>query len=245
VAGRTTTVTDPTGVVTREVLDANANTISVATGITGANPSGDVTTYAYSDADELEVADAPGPGSKSYTYWPTGERRTYVNELGATWTYSYDDAGRLQTDEDPNGRVTTYGYDQAGRLATVHQPVPAATCAGPAKVGCATYGYDPAGRPTLVDYSDPATADLSGFVYDPLGRRTAVTVGADTETWVWNRRGELRSHTDTNGRTTSYDWDPTGNLTHIGYPGQTNPLVRTFDAAGRMTAVTDWAGRHT
>jgi RHS repeat-associated protein len=245
VAGRTTTVTDPTGVVTREVLDANANTISVATGITGANPSGDVTTYAYSDADELAVVDAPGPGSKSYTYWPTGERRTYVNELGATWTYSYDDAGRLETDEDPNGRVTTYGYDQASRLATVRQPVPAATCAGPAKVGCVTYGYDPAGRPTLVDYSDPATADLSGFVYDPLGRRTAVTVGADTETWVWNRRGELRSHTDTNGRTTSYDWDPTGNLTHIGYPGQTNPLVRTFDAAGRMTAVTDWAGRHT
>jgi RHS repeat-associated protein len=244
-ATRTTTVTDPTGVVAKTMLDANGNVVSEATGVGATSPAGDVTSYGYTAADELAVVDAPGPGSRSYTYWPSGERRSSVNESGATWTSSYDEVGRLKTEEDPNGRVTTYGYDAAGRLGTVRQPVPGASCTATVKVGCVTYGYDGAGRPMLVDYSDPATPDLHDFVYDALGRRTAVGVGADTEAWAWNRRSELTSHTDTNGRVTSYGWDRAGNLTQIGYPGQVNPLVRTFDDAGRLTKVIDWAGRQT
>lgn len=242
-------MTDPTGVQSKTVLDANGNTASVATGITATKPTGDVTTYSYTDADELETVDPPGPGDTSYTYWASGERHTYThpysNELDATWTYTYDAFGRLKTDEDPDARVTSYGYDAAGRLATVQQATVGADCGASPKVGCVTYGYDDAGRPTSVDYSDSNTPDVTGITYDDLGRRIAATASGVTEEWHWNDRSQLASVKDGNGRTTSYVFDPTGNLTHITYPGQTNPVVREFDDAGRLKKVTDWSGRET
>ena len=53
------------------------------------------------------------------------------------------------------------------------------------------------------------------------------------------------SHVDVNGRTTTYGWDDTSNVTSIGYPGQSTPVTRVFDGAGRMVSVTDWSGRTT
>lgn len=240
IENRTTTVTGPTGDKTRTTLDANGNTATVATGITGSNPSGDVTSHGYTHADELETVDAPGPGAKTYRYRPDGLRDRFTNELGAIWAYGYDAAGRLKTETDPNGNATTHGYDAAGRLASVLQPVPGATCSG-TKVGCISYSYDHAGRPLGVDYSD-ATPDLTGIIYDGLGRRTEATVGGVQETWEWNDRSQLVAHADVNGHTTGYEWDPAGNLEELFYPGQSVPVVRGFDDAGRLVSVTDWNG---
>lgn len=243
-ASRTTTVTGPTGDVTRTVRDANGNTASVATGITGSNPTGDVTAYVYTAADELDTVNPPGVGDRRYTYRPDGTRETVTNELSATWTYGYDDAGRLETEEGPDAEVTTYTYDGAGRLHHVLQPLDsgAASCTGN-PVGCISYTYDRAGRPKSVDYSDPLTPDVTGIDYDAFGRRTEATTNGVEEHWSWNQRSQLTAHVDANGRTTSYGWDGTGNMTSITYPGQTKDLTRTFDDAGRLHKVKDWQDR--
>lgn len=245
VSTRTTTVTGATGDVSKTVLDANGNVASEATGITGSNPTGDVTMYSYTDADETATIDPPGAGSKSYTYWPGGQRKRFTNENGGHWDYTYDAAGRLVTETDPLSKVTTYRYDTAGRLSTITQPGTGSTCTATPKVNCVTHSYDDAGRPTGIDYSDPLSPDVTGITYDALGRRTAATSNSVTETWGWDQRSRLTTTTDANGRTTGYGWDLASNLTSITYPGQTTPVVRAFDDAGRLTSVTDWASRAT
>ena len=48
-----------------------------------------------------------------------------------------------------------------------------------------------------------------------------------------------------NGRSTGYGWDAGSNLVEIVYPGQSVPLTRQFDDAGRLVSVTDWDNRVT
>jgi RHS repeat-associated protein len=237
IAARTVTVTGPTvtgaaGDQSVTVFDANGNTDSVSTAF-------GVTDYQYTAADELWKVVEPGAATTTYTYWASGERKTWTNELDETWQYAYDGAGRLETETDPLNSATTYDYDAAGRLKWLRQPVAGATCPS---VGCTAYTYDDAGRPTSTLYSD-ATPDVTGIDYDNLGRRTKAFIGGVEETWGWNDLSQLNSHKDANTDTTSYSWDKTGNLTHITYPGQTTPVARVFDDAGRMTSSTDWSGR--
>lgn len=243
ITNRTTTVTGPAGDISRQVLDANGNLASSATGITSAKPAGDVTLYQYTDADELWKVDPPGAGAKEFSYWPAGQRKRFTNELGNHWDYTYDQAGRLLTEADPEGAVTTYLHDATGRLSAVQQPIAGSTCSG-TKVGCISYNYDDAGRPTSVDYSGTAP-DVTGITYDDLGRRTSSVSSGVTELWSWDRLSRLTSRRDANARTTGYGYDDAGNLTSITYPGQTTPVVRAFDDASRLSSVTDWLGNTT
>ncbi|MBP7630334.1 MAG: hypothetical protein KA758_07775, partial [Acidimicrobiales bacterium] len=241
--GRVVVEADPLGNKVRTGFDANGNVTSTETGLSATVTTGDVTTYAYDAVDRLTTVDPPGPGARTYSYDPDGRRTGFVNELGGTWAYAYDVLGRLVSQTAPESLPSVYGYDEASRLVSVTQP--GGNCASTPAVDCITYSYDPAGRPTAVDYSDPATPDITGIAYDAVGRRTAATRAGDTEAWAWDARSRLSSHTDVNGRATTYGWDHTGNLVSIGYPGQSTPLTRAFDDAGQMVSVTDWASRTT
>lgn len=173
-----------------------------------------------------------------------GRRSAWIDENGARTDYDYDGLGRLSFERDPEGTITTYAWDVADRLVSVTQPGSGSTCSG-TKVNCISYSYDLAGGLSGVDYSDPATPDVSGVVYDPLGRRTAWTSDGATETWSWDARSRVTSHLDANGRTTGYGYDATSNLTSIAYPGTSTPLTRSFDDAGRLVSTTDWLGNTT
>ncbi|MBP7631417.1 MAG: hypothetical protein KA758_13265 [Acidimicrobiales bacterium] len=241
--GRVVAQVDPLGSRVETTFDANGNVTSTETGLSATVTTGDVTTYAYDAVDRLATVDPPGPGARTYSYDPDGRRTGFENELGGTWGYAYDDLGRLVSQTAPESLPSVYGYDEASRLVSVAQP--GGNCASTPAVDCITYSYDPAGRPTGVDYSDPATPDVTGIVYDAVGRRTAASRAGDTEAWAWDARSRLVSHTDVNGRATTFGWDDTGNLVSIGYPGQSTPLTRAFDDAGQMVSVTDWASRTT
>jgi RHS repeat-associated protein len=240
--GRVVAQVDPLANRVETTFDANGNVTSTETGLSATVTTGDVTTYAYDAVDRLETVDPPRPGARTYSYDPDGRRTGFVNELGGTWAYAYDDLGRLVSQTAPESLPSVYSWDEASRLVSVAQP--GGSCAAPVS-DCITYAYDPAGRPTGVDYSDPATPDITGIAYDSVGRRTAATRAGDTEAWAWDARSRLVSHTDANGRATTYGWDDTGNLVSIGYPGQSTPLTRAFDDAGQMVSVTDWASRTT
>jgi RHS repeat-associated protein len=241
--GRVVAEIDPLGSRVETTFDANGNVVATETGLSATVTTGDVTTYAYDAVDRLTTVDPPGPGARSYSYDPDGRRTGFVNELGGTWAYAYDDLGRLVSQTAPESLPSVYSWDEASRLVSVTQP--GGNCAATPAVDCITYSYDPAGRPTGVDYSDPATPDITGIAYDAVGRRTAATRAGDTQAWAWDARSRLVSHTDVNGRATTYGWDDTGNLVSIGYPGQSTPLTRAFDDAGQMVSVTDWASRTT
>jgi RHS repeat-associated protein len=241
--GRVVEETDPLGNRVKTGYDLNGNMNRVETGLSAAVTTGDVTTYGYDVVDRLEVVDPPGPGARTYEYDPDGRRTRFVNELNGQWVYGYDGLGRLESVTDPVNATTGYTWNGEGRLGSVTQP--GGNCASSPKTGCVTYAYDLAGRPTGVDYADPATPDITTITYDAVGRRTHASRGGDPEMWVWDQRSRLKSHTDVNGRSTGYGWDDSGNLTSIGYPGQSTPVTREFDDAGRLESVKDWTGRLT
>lgn len=236
---RTTSIVSPDGVSSRTSFDANGNMVEHATGITSMDPIGDVTTYTYTNADEIESVIHPDASSSSFTYLSNGKVGTTTNENGDEWVNTYDYLGRLTTTTDPSGGVIAYSYDAAGRIQHVVQPGLGNTCEGIA-VGCVTNSYDLAGRLIGMEYSDPATANVTSITYDPHGRRVAATLGTTTETWTWDARNRLVNETDANGRTFAYGYDAVSNLTSITYPGEPTPIVREFDAANRLVNVTDF-----
>ena len=149
---------DPLGNRVETTFDANGNVTAIETGLSATVTTGDVTTYGYDDVDRLELVDPPGPGDRTYSYDADGRRTGFVNELDGTWTYGYDGLGRLVSQTDPTAGTTGYGWDEASRLVSVAQP--GGNCAT-TPVDCITYSYDLAGRPTGVNYTDPATPDIS------------------------------------------------------------------------------------
>ena len=160
---------------------------------------------------------------------------------GQATTYGYDPQARLTTVTDPLSRTTTYGYDPAGNRTTKQDP--GGNCG--LSSGCTTTTYDAAGQAIRIDYSDAATPDVTRIDYDLDGRRTRMTDGTGTSTWVWDSLGRLTSQTNGAGKTIGYGYDLRANRTSIIYPGTTGTVTQTFDNASRMTKVTDWLTHQT
>lgn len=197
------------------------------------------TTYAYSDADELTTETRPGSSVLSTEYNVDGTMKAQVDAASARTEYTYDRADRLLTVKDPLLRVTTFGYDAGSRLVSKQQP--GGNCA--TLTDCIKYEYFNDGQLKKVDYSD-TTPDVT-YTYEPTGRPATMNDGAASPaTWDWDDLGRLKSYTDITGAT-SYGYDGlSGLVNQITYPDD-KVVNRTFDNAGRMNQVTDWASRAT
>jgi RHS repeat-associated protein len=234
--GDVKTVTDPLGHQSVKTYDADRNLK------TAKDPDNNLTTYTYDSAGELtDVARADGTHLR-YDYWPDGSLNHSYDAANQATTYAYDPLGRLQTETDPNGRATTYGYDPAGNRTTMQQP--GGTCGVSPKTGCVTYVYDAADQLTSVTYSDTPAANVSSIGYDADGQRTSMTDGSGTSSWMWDSLHRM-TQSSVGGQVTGYAYKLGGELTQIVYPGQTGAVNRTYDEAGHLLTVTDWAGRQT
>lgn len=218
--------------------DANRNVA------TSRDANANQTTSTYDAADEPTRVDRADGTNLRNDYWPDGSLKTQYDGAGKATAYAYDAQGRLSTVTDPLLRVTTYGYDPAGNLVTKKDP--GGTCVTP-KTGCTTYTYDAADRRSSVDYSDPATPDVTAIGYDANSQRISMTDGTGTSSWAWDSLHRMTS--STRGTTTvGYGYNLRGLLTSIAYPGGSctaSPTVscvtRTYDDAGRLRTVNDGA----
>lgn len=94
---------------------------------------------------------------------------------------------------------------------------------------------------------------IETWTYDSAGNLLAHTEAAGTpvaatERWTYNAKGQVLSHADFNGNLTSYGYDPsTQELTSILLPSSAGQPAGTvtmaYDAAGRVSTLTDPAGR--
>ena len=257
---KATTITEPAGMTERGEATSSAGTEppvtieSADTTQATAGATGDKTaTAAAADRANgqliaLRPAGGGGGGSTGagtklrYDYHPDGSLWRYYDGAGRATTYGYDPLGRQTTVTDPLNRTTTNGYDPAGRLISKQDP--GGNCAAVPKTACTTLTYDDAGQLTKIDYSDPATPDVTN-VYDNLGRRTAMTDGTGTSTWQWDSLGRLTRSVDGAGKTVGYGYDRRSNVTSITYPGSTGTVLRTVDDTGRLWKVKDWLNNET
>ncbi|MBI1907044.1 MAG: RHS repeat protein [Rhodocyclales bacterium] len=194
--------------------------------------AGQVLTMAYDGANRLSgVSDAFGR-SLALTYDADGRVATLTNPAGGITRYAYDVIGNLTGVTYPDGKSRAYQYD--------HPPFRSHLTGITDEHGVqfATYYYDDQGRATSeslaggVDEASLSYAADSTTVADALGssrtyhfntvqgrvRSTGQSqpdgagCSAAASTRSYDANGNAISHTDFNGVTTTYQYDPARNL---------------------------------
>ncbi|MCA2216599.1 DUF6531 domain-containing protein [Jidongwangia harbinensis] len=243
---RVTTVTDPSGAVTRLSYTGDSQ---IPTEVRDA--AGGITRVKVADGLVTETVD-PGGARTSFAY-DDGRRLTGVTDpLGGTTRYEYDQAGRRVATVTPTGRVTRDTRDALGRVTATTQPSGARS----------TYRYSGTGR--LLAVTDPAGAvtaheyDAAGqriATIDPLDRRTTYTRDGDgrlltatdpaggVDRFTYDALGRQSSVTHRTGAVTRYAYDAEGRVTEVQEAAGTT--VTGHDARGNVTTTTDALGRVT
>ncbi|MBG0831872.1 hypothetical protein HS041_29615 [Planomonospora sp. ID67723] len=227
-AGRPTSSTDARGKTTTYTYDA-AGRLAAST-----DPNKRTTTRAY-DRDGLLTA-VTGPDGKTTRsdYNADGQLLAVTDADGATTRYSYDPVSGKKTSRTlPGGAITRYSYDAAGRDQITTQ----------SDGSTITRTYTPRGQLKHIDYSDPATADVT-FTYDALGRMTTMTDGTGTTRHTYDALGRRITSVNGAGAEVGYHYNALGQLEALTYPGG-KTVIYTYDAAGQMSAATDWQQRTT
>lgn len=179
-------------------------------------------------------------------YDPVGNLKLRKDGRGHDWTFEYDDAGRKTREVDPTGAPTVYEYDGKGNVLT-------RTDADQKKT---TYHYDRVGRLVRIEHPDGRTTERTlddvgrtTRLIDPSGKATDFTFALDGTTTsltllggsasvTYDARGQVASHTDLNGHTTRFSYDPlTGRRVGRTLPGG-GARAWEYDALGHPVKVT-------
>ncbi len=166
-----------------------------------------------------------------------------------TWTTTYDEAGRAVHDDLPGGvgRDRTYdgldrltaetgtgaeattaprylGYDEDSRLTSVSGPG-----------ADIVYSYDDRGQLSST-HSDSGD---SSFGYDQDGNLASATTAAGTATYTYDDADRLATAADPlTGATVGYLYNPTGDLSSIGYGQGGSSRAFTYDGYERLSGDT-------
>jgi RHS repeat-associated protein len=251
-----------------EVVDANGNVTTVADDTTSdqqiiTDPNGKLTTIdTFDTRGDLVEQDQVFGGrtlKTTWTYDSLGRQLSETDPLGHTTSSSYDSSGNLVSSTDADGVTLHYGYDAHGNLTSVMGPdgstllTMTRNAAGNVieserPDGTAfRYTYDSAGHVTSITDPSGRTEQLN---WSPAGELTSVVDPSGNTTLLsFNSSGQELSQTDpgtapTGGQTTSYTYDPNGNLTSM-TDGNGNTTSYTYDAFGHELSVTDPLGHVT
>lgn len=249
VGGLPVKVVAPGGVVRERTYD-RAGLLVGETG-SGAESETAARTFRYDAAGRLTRASAPG-GDNTYTY-DDRVRCSRRPPLGDA-TYAYNSDGLLVSRTDAAG-TASFGWTSR-QLTSATDPLTGST---------QNYGYDSSGAVDRIDYGAGQSRE---FTYDELGRldtdtvststgapiastdygydsddhltskKTAGTADAGENTYGYDDAGRLTSWTS-EGTTTEYGWDDSGNRTGNG------EKAATFDERNRLLSDGDYTYDHT
>jgi RHS repeat-associated protein len=203
------------------------------------------TTFGYDpNGNLLTVTDARG-NSLTHEYDPMDRLSRRIDQLGKAETFSYDGNGNVTSTTDRKTQPATFSYDALNRR----------TQATYADGAVASFVYDAAGRllqaddtadphrPVALQY-DPLDRLLSettslgtvSYAYDPVGRRTAMTVsGQAPVAYAYDANSQLTGLTQ-NGQAVTLGYDPRGRRTALVLPNQVSTEYQ-YDGASRLTAL--------
>ena len=228
-SGQISSVTDPTGVVTRLSYDARGNLTGVL------NAVGDMLKVEYDAQDRPVSVVSPSGGTMRVEYDAASRPVRVIDPAGNATVYTYTPAGKVASITDAVGGVRRFEYNAAGELVAQVAPDGARTVREINELGYTVAETDPLGHVTK-------------FVHDGMGR---VTEKIDPAGNVWasryNAADTLVEHTDPTGVLTRVSRDgASGEITH--QDGVGNTATVGFDALGRVMssidpsgAVTSWA----
>jgi choice-of-anchor A domain-containing protein/RHS repeat-associated protein len=228
--------------------------------------NGRTTSYAYDQAGRL-VARTPdaafaGQAPISFTYHPSGQRRSMTDASGTT-SYAYDARDRLVSKSTPEGTLS-YAYDFAGNVTSVRSDSGAyavdyaydasnrlTTVTDRTAGGATTYLYDGSGRLSTFTYPDGVTTSLG---YDVAGRVRNLDIAAAATpiasyAYTLLADGKRSSVTELSGRVVSWSYDALSRLTNESISGDViaGSVAHAYDPVGnrlgRTSTVTPLAPR--
>ena len=243
--GRPDLQTDPKGQVIDQDFDAASRPAKTTT------PDG-VITYSYDAADRLQST-SDTSGSVGWTYdaadRPT-QVTSPAGTIGYTWDNAglltdttlptgtihrtYDAAGNLDRVTNWTGAWTDYDMNGDGQPATITRANGIST----------DYGYDPAGRLAhITDTRSGNTPDHFDYTLDPNGNRITETSNAGTTRWTLDKLDRLTNATYPGGHATGYTYLADGSRDTATVDGQTSSY--RYDPAGQLASINGPNGTRT
>jgi RHS repeat-associated protein len=213
-----TTATDPAGNTVGFAYDANGNRTSAT------DAKHQVTTFAYDSSDRLTTITDPFNGKTGYQYDVVGNLIKITNARNFSANLAYDAANRLTQVTDALGQATTSGYDAVGNRISVKDR----------KGTTSNYSYDQVNRLTQVSGGGITVA----YTYDASGNRLTMVDPTGTTGYTYDSLDRLTRTTYPDAKSVQYAYDKTGNRTGLTYPGGTTTLGYAYDAANRLTQIT-------
>lgn len=222
------------------------------------DPLGRITTL-FNDAIGRPVTTTDPLGHTTRTDRDKLDRVTAVTDAqNNVVRYAYDANGNLLTFTDAKNHVTTWTYDSRNRALTKQD----------ALLKTERYAYDAAGN---LKFLTDRKGQVSGFDYDFLNRRSKASYGATSTTspvyqnsitYTWDGGNRLTQLADSVAGTLTRSYDnrfdslasetgPDGSVTytytadgrrHSVTPTGGTAQTSTFDAAGRLTGISQAAG---
>ncbi|MGW6792421.1 DUF6531 domain-containing protein [Streptomyces chartreusis] len=216
-AGRLASETDAAGNKTSYTYDKVGRlltTVSPRGNVTGADPAAYTTTYTYDAAGNRTKVTGPTGAFTTTTYDAINRPLVVTDPEGNTTGYTYDANHNVTKITDAKGKTVTSAFDKNNRLTSSTNQLTKTTA----------YGYDADGN--LLSRTSPLGSKES-WTYDDDGRQATAV----------DPRGNATG-ADPAQYTTTYDYDPAGNLTSV-----TDPLggvtSTAYDAVGNVTKRTD------
>jgi RHS repeat-associated protein len=223
---------DLMGAVTTFTYDVMGNML------TRTDALGNITRFECDTRNRLaKITDALGSVT-SFTYDANGNRITETDPNGNATTYQFSYLGQPVKATDAMGNITTYAYGGTG-CSSCGGGVDKLTSITDAKGNTTTYQYDSLGR--LLNETDPL-GRITSYSYDAGGNLTARTdANGNTIKYTYDSLGRLLKKTYPDNTTESFTYDAGGNVLTAGNQNISNTM--TYDAANRLTAVSDSLGR--
>ena len=255
---RIQTETDPLGFTTRYIYDYEEGVseagrlIRIEYPAITINGGGQVTPtvrYSYNSLGLMETMTDEAGITTRYSYDAAGRLTQMVENEGGlnliTTFQDFDTAGRPQTVIAPRNNISRYTYDSWGRVLTSTDPL------GTDPLGVVTtYEYD--GRGNVIRTTDDDTADessgrnlVTNYSYDAHNRLLSQQTIGDNMRWSdaynYDVNGNLATHTDSEGQTTTFTYDAANQLTGVEDPlNQTTGF--TYTAKSELATITQANG---
>ncbi len=225
-------ITDAAGAITSFTYDAAGNAASTTA------PDGAITRLEYDAIGGLvKITDASGSAT-SYAYDAAGNRVSETDAEGNATVYAYDGKARLVSATDALGNVTKYAYASSGCPSCGGGPDKLASVTD-ANGNATTYDYDALGR--LIKETDPLGNSIA-YTYDARGNiATRIDANGATINYTYDAQGRLLKKTFADGTSAEFTYDARGNI--ITARNASASYSMSYDARGKLTAITDSNGR--
>lgn len=175
--------------------------------------------FTYDAADRLLTTKDPKGNTITNMYDIRGFKTQMSDPDMGVYQYTYNGFGEIKTQQYPNGNTVTFTYDKLGRTLTRTEVAGAIS-------NTVTYTYDAGlkglGKPsTIISYVPNASyASNHSFTYDALGRKSQETVTFPSLSKTY---------------TTSYTYNPLGQLQTVNYPAAGLVLKNVYNSNGFLS----------